>query len=213
MPVKPYAAYKLSVTGFSASSQDWSFGLWFTSAASAPTAADMNAWAVETLAPTSTFFNAIKGLMGTDTQWIANKTYYYPPGVAKASVVGDAPLVSPVLGTVSSPQSPFQVALVVSLLTGLAGATHKGRCYLPCNAPLLSGRQLGSSDTLALASASSAWVNSLNALEVVGTITTAVVAGHAAATPIVSTRVDSRMDIQRRRTDKIAPVYTTTIPL
>lgn len=213
MPAKPYDAYKAVVVGSSENTQDWSFGLWFQAAETLPTAPMMNAWANDLLAPTSILFNSIKGLMGADSNWYTMKTYYYPSGATKASVVGETPLVSPVAGTVSSPQSPLQVALVASLLTGLSGATHKGRMYFPCNAPLLATRQLSQSDTEALATATAAWLRACNLVTIGGEAAHAIVAGSAAATAVTSARVDSRLDIQRRRTDKIGAAFTTVIPL
>lgn len=210
MTIKPYAAYKIVVGGSSGGDQTWSFGVWCTAAESAPTAAMMNIWAASLLAATNTLITNLETNMGEDTAWNVLKTYYYPPGEAAASVVGEAAPSSPLTGSVSSPQSPYQVALVATLLTGLSGSTNKGRIYLPLNAPVLTDRQLVAGNALAFANIVRTWLIAINSTDINTTPVDVIVAGHAAAHPVNQVRVDSRLDIQRRRTDKIVALETSS---
>lgn len=134
--------------------------------------------------------------------------YSYPNGGPDASYVGEAALTGAVgSGTQSLPD---QCALVVSLHTGMSGRRHKGRMYTPMTkGTVATGGQLAGSFTNNVATWWGATFAGINSAVAPGfVVVLSQIAGSAQR--VTSVAVDTRVDIQRRRADRITPATTST---
>lgn len=119
--------------------------------------------------------------------------------------------ITPIQGTVT-PKMPPQCAVVASLRTGLPGRSFRGRSYLPAMAAALGGNaQLSFAQANSIATGYAALISAMNAYTTTGGYGDAVVAGQAGNAPITSVVVDTEIDIQRRRADKILPAQAATV--
>jgi hypothetical protein len=147
---------------------------------------------------------AVKALFGTGVVFTTVSLYYYNGGSTAALQAQNSGINTP--GTSAAAQLPDQCALVVSLLTGIPGRTKRGRLYLPpMSAGLMNGNgQLSSATCTTVAAAMAAFFNgirtSANGAQPVVASATA-----GTKTPLTSVRVDSIVDTQRRRRNKIIP--------
>lgn len=132
------------------------------------------------------------------------RVYSYPSGGPTASHVGVAALIQ--TGTTTA-TCPNQVSVVCTLQTGFSGRRNRGRVYLPCThtSALVSG-QLSSAQTTALAQFMQKFFQQVNSAIGQPTVVLSQVAG--SANNLVTIRVDSRLDIQRRRANRQAPAFT-----
>jgi len=106
---------------------------------------------------------------------------------------------------------PLQTALVVSLMTPRAGATGKGRFFLPWPARIVdSTYTLGSVDTTAVANACASFLSNVaGSQSFVGGIEVASTKGYSS--PVTSIRVGSVPDTMRSRRGRVPEVYATGI--
>lgn len=212
---------KLTCSGIVAQSQTWSIGIWALPSwtTGPPTASQLNSISANLDAYWATWWTAIKALNGSNTTRTGSALYVYLAGQAAASGVGRTALGSPVAGTGSGNPLPTQCAAVASLRSDVAGRRGRGRCYTPLTGGSLVNNQLSSANTSAISGAYKALINSLNAYTSpsnnVGSLHVNVLSradgtGH----PVSSIVVNSRLDIQRPRADKVVANYTTidTVP-
>lgn len=209
---KPYAIQRLTFGGNISANQTWSVGISGTPVASVPTAAMLNAMAQSASAAFDAYWNSgalfgVGGLNPAATTFHETRASYTPAGSSTATVVGSFLKDVPNGGSASN-SLPTQTALVVSLTTGLAGRSQRGRIYLPCTGYALSGHFVGSSDIDGLATKTVGFIQALNAIADTGYGFASVVAGKSATHPITGCRIDNRPDIQRRRADKVLPTHT-----
>lgn len=133
------------------------------------------------------------------------RAYFYPPGATKATLVGNSTGAA-VNGSVTSNGGAPQLAIVATLEDGLAGRNHKGRMYLPANCNLVSANtlQLSTSQAAGLAGSISdyfeAWINTN---PVSSLVLSPVVSSLTAPRILSAVSVDTVVDTQRRRRDKI----------
>lgn len=143
-----------------------------------------------------------------DTATIINKVmvYGYPEGGPHASVMAESPTHKVGGGPAAL---PLQCCLVATTLTGSPGRSNRGRIYWP-----VTGANVGTDNQLSEA-----------ITQQVATVTYALLAPgegsgpgpivvsqkHGTFKPITSIRVDSRVDIQRRRAAKEAATYIKTV--
>jgi len=132
------------------------------------------------------------------------RVYSYTTGGPSAQHVGSAPLVQTSASTATCPN---QVAVVCTLYTGFSGRRNRGRVYLPCThtSALVSG-QLSSSQVTALAQFMQKFFQNVNAAVTQPIVVLSQVAG--AANDVVTIKVDSRLDIQRRRANRQAASFS-----
>lgn len=198
-------------------SQSWSVGIWAgVSTTGTPTAANLDSflttWESSAIAMWLTVRSRNLAAVVQDN----TSAYFYPVGSNVATLVAHhTQTASP--GTGSQGSSPRQ-SLVVSLLTGAAGRSRRGRIYLPFTG-------IGSTATLQAATAD---VDAIT--NAVATLFTAMktmsgapawgncpprVRSNKTSTGYIVTSVagNSLIDTQRRREDKLAAAYTKTVTI
>lgn len=208
----PYA--KITIGGQLAGAQRWSVGISLApQGAGEPSMSPAQAGAFATQlftdfnttawSTTTTGATALKDLLGT--QGTLDKVRFYLYGnQSQAQIIGESTNTA-VAGT-GSVKCPPQIALVATLLTGLAGASYRGRIYLPCLTYSADGSGNIATGIPALVATSLA-----NFFSVVRTRTAGganwipAVSGAAGSNPVSAVRVDNVLDTQRRRRDKIVP--------
>jgi hypothetical protein len=202
----PNDAVRVSMLGVGPGSEQWDVSFWLNGAA--PTGAiGANELAVAIReAWKTTARTAHRALISNDMRWSEFRVYSYPLGGPKAQAIGSA-LIDTADGTGSAAvaQQPLQSCIVATLLTGLAGRRFRGRMYLPATGLLMqSTHLLAASDATTQSSAMANFFGAVNALSTVGNV---VVMSQTAgsSTPVTTIRVDNKVDIQRRRANKLAP--------
>lgn len=141
--------------------------------------------------------------------WTELRGYYYQGGEfgSNATFVASLPIdTSP--GSASGLHLPDQIAVVASTRTGLAGRSYRGRMYLPLNGLVIQPTgQLSQTQVDAIRTYTTALLSACLA----GSLTPVIVsATQSSAVPITTVVVDSVMDTQRRRRNKLVPVATST---
>lgn len=197
--------------------QSWSFGL-RTFGTTPPQLTDLQTLAANIASQNRQQCASLAGVIfGSSTSWTGVDVYYYPtvPGHAAMSASAD---FSPVINPTTGDNLPQLCALVVSLRTPMAGRSGRGRVYLPFTrvAALEQGGQVG---TVALKAAADAFqdlaihLNGTVAGVLPGYSRLSVISGtHGMGTQISRFVIDSKVDVQRRREDKLSPVYTESRP-
>ena len=139
--------------------------------------------------------------------------YSYPgggPSAAAVAIHDIAPVAGAVVGSL-----PNQVSRVVTLITGQAGRSHRGRIYVPAQGETMSGNTGHyARDASTLLSALKDWIIgnksstylsdgvSGGLLSVVSTSKKNDPEYAGAKTPVVTLRTDNIPDIQRRRANR-----------
>jgi hypothetical protein len=206
---------KLTISGKIGTAQTWSIGLW--GVAPGPTVlADLQAFAALARGHWHTFWTgAYQPVISDDTSYSTLHCSRYPSGTTSADLIAQD-LAAPVIGS-SSLHQPPQLCLVASLRTGLSGRENRGRVYLPLtglpNADL-SDHQVAASVVDAINTDFTAFLIALDT-EAIGpdTWTTSVGnprAAHASH-PVIQVVMDSKIDTQRRRTDKFLPSHVSVL--
>lgn len=128
------------------------------------------------------------------------RVYGYPAGGTQATYVGIYTGTA-VTGT-QQPKSGNQTAHVVSMRTGLAGRSQRGRMYIPANgAPVQADGQLNAAACTTIAEGWATCFSDWNAVSGNG-IVSVVSSTKTQGYHVVNVQVDSRLDVQRRRADK-----------
>lgn len=207
----PYAHMKAVIFGRMVSDQSWSVGLTITAgAAYGPTVLATYAQALSVLA--HAWWNggggSIGQLLSTDTTLVGVRVYYVPPA-STSLFAGEFEYSTPIAGA-NTARLPLTSACVVSLISDDVGRKNRGRIYIPAAGAGLSSSQMDSSTTSAVATATAALITGINTTNVGATPPETVVVGSNQATPppITSVRVDSLVDVQRRRQDKVGALFT-----
>lgn len=206
---------KAVLHGMLTTDQTWSMGLWLkiTGTSGVP---DMDAAAADLLPDAVTWVGDVKGKWATETTFVGVKTAFYDIGATSASHVGSANATSPIAGLNSSNYLPTYCASVHTLRTAISGRSFRGRVYFPVTAFALSAEgQLGGSTcsdlALRLATLLSAW-NAADLTDANITGVECVVASftRSRTTKITRVDVDSKMDVQHRREDKVGAAAVGT---
>lgn len=199
-----YRAGRLVVHGDFSSAGTWSFGLNCNLTAGTPTPTEMTEWAASAAVDAhdlwTTSGSGIQELNAGDTRLLGVRSYYYPALGSPATVVGEDLLDTPDGGTGTTPHD-YRSCVVASLLTGQSGRHARGRIYLPATGMALSAHQLNATMTSHVATRVAAFIAALNTGGPGSLNATVIVAGSDVARPVVSVRVNSLMDTQRRRQD------------
>lgn len=141
-------------------------------------------------------------LLSADAGYDQVTVYSYVTGGNAADFTAIAGLALP--GTSAYAHLPNQCAVTVSLHTEAAGRSARGRVYLPINSYGLGpGGQLPSDVLLKLATSMSNLIHLIN-----GDVTPAKAVvysqKHGTSHPITAVKIDSKVDIQRRRANRQA---------
>jgi hypothetical protein len=145
-------------------------------------------------------------LLAGDSAYTGLRAYAYPGGGPKAQFIAEAvATAAPGSGTHFL---PLQVSCVVTLQTGAAGRSRRGRMYLPADgAGMGANHQFATGDVDQASIAVAGWIHALSLLGgdpvVLSTLT-------GTAMPITSVKADTKADIQRRRANKQVPANTYT---
>lgn len=214
MAFAPYV--RLVMGGTIDSTQTWSMGLSCLTAG-AVSSSDLFTW----LPAMDTAVKAFLNTTGVKSVWWTSSTvynslrayHYSSPGPADAQ----AQLISTgVVGTGSS-DLPRQLATVISLRTGNGSRADRGRVYMPCTAAsaISTIGQHSSSGCTTLGGAFELLVHAINASSLAGSPPIVSIAGrdsgaHAVVQNVI---VNSKVDTQRRRTDKIGALFSVSTPV
>lgn len=211
MAALPYV--RLEVGGTISGTQTWSVGFSF-GLVSMPTNGQVFTWLSGIVTNVATWINAtggVKTLWGTNVTYNRLRAYAYNASAMTAGAQSQV-IVTPITGA-GGITLPPQCAVVHSLLTGSPGAGNRGRIYVP----ITTG---GSTTNAQLTNTTCS-----NLATALATFLAAVASSHVGAdlaTPVIATRgskpyhtlgsvgVDSKLDTQRRRTDKIAATTPLT---
>lgn len=145
--------------------------------------------------------------------WQRVNVYHYATGGNIATYAGEYDLPSPVVNT-SSPTAPNQVSLVLSLRTNFSGRQNRGRMYLPATGiTYASGGQISPSLAQTLTDGWATAFTDINASDA-GKIVVVSAAG-SAAHQVSLLKMDTKLDIQRRRSNRqtVNGVGQTTVTL
>jgi len=193
-------------------SQRWSVGHTMFTVRTSPTSAELSTYADGLLAAfkTNVWNGTTPGKLAvynsTQTNVDSVRAYFYPTGSSVASVVGVSTGAAAAGSQSSGVAGAPQLSIVATLENGNAGRQNRGRMYLPVVAPAIqfTTLQLSGSDATAWATSVA---NYLSAARTVAfgdeAFTVPIVSELTATTPITAVSVDTVMDTQRRRRDKI----------
>ncbi len=211
-----YPRIKLVIAGDISTNQTWSIGLDFDPSATA-TNATLATW-LGTIGPGSitTWWNATggpKALNAADTRLTKLTAYFYDIGSDLADAMAIYNFGTPLVGT-GTAYHPTQVCVCVTKVTDGVGRRYRGRCYVPATAQTLaSNHQMSSGTATDIATAFAALVTDLNNDTVSGGSVTAIVVSQllVGGSAITKIAVDSELDIQRRRADKLVGTSKATV--
>lgn len=185
---------------------NWSFTLHTEGSLSV---GDANAAWVTALAAGWAGTNKLEDIYASDTVMDTASTAGINPATDGQTTRVTATVNHP--GTITGNPMPFQVAVVVSLLTDTATRHGRGRLYLPApDVSMCVDGELSSTALTNIDTGMEALFDSLNT-----SVLTPIVRNRTAHSSInvTSARVGSVFDTQRRRRNKIAETYTAiTVP-
>lgn len=196
------------ISGTIRSAQSWSVGCSFIVIGSgAPSQNDLDTWVNAYASGVTTWWGAAGGaghINGPDVNVTKISGYFYEGRGTTAGLVSQKSVL--LTGSAATQFLPPQVSVVQSLRTGTPGRMNMGRMYVPATAAAIgsSTMQLSQTQCDQLATATAALINHGNEAALGST---AVGAG-----PLVGgvgnyydqVIVDSRLDTQRRRQDKLS---------
>lgn len=143
--------------------------------------------------------------------------YCYPTGGSSAAAIATAPITGKP-GTSSASGAPLQTSMVLTLRTGQAGRSYRGRIYLPAR----GGMAAGSGGYLATGTGSvvNPVINWLHQIAILTPFPGGVGARAGVAssrrgvfTSLTSITVDLKPDIQRRRANKLPTGVVNSYPI
>ena len=205
------AYYRVNIDGsYGGFTETWSTSFAVTGPASVPSTANLSAWADAIM----TLLAGTSGGVATLKDWISSngridrvRIYWYPEVGAPAGAAGVSSAAA-VTGSGTFDHPP-QVAIVVGLLTGVPGASGRGRMYWPGVGAAVNtaGKTTAAGSTTA--------TNLAATLEAMATPTGPLETGVLAlvsqelgtVTPVTSIRIGDVLDTQRRRRDALVETY------
>lgn len=215
----PAGCWRIVYRGSLPNGERWQTGFWLqgnepTSNLEAQNAAQIE-FDSEGTTTGSSLWNVIKAFLNPAVTLDLVTVYSYPAGGTTAQYIGSS-TGSPHVGAASGNIAPNQVCMVASLLTGQAGRSYRGRMYLPVGISTWSATTgfFTSSNMTNVATALATKFTDFNAASGEGKVVV-VSQTRTVATQVLSVRVDSRPDIQRRRADRttgITSVSETVTP-
>lgn len=204
----PANSLRIVATGSLPSGEVWNTGFWLVPATPITSIDDLLLDMAVPQTAWNTFWAATASLRSAGTPASQLLGYYYAGGESggKATYSGAVPLTAND-GT-GLPRMPDQVAIVASLRTGLAGRSFRGRMYLPINNMTLGADgQMGSATGTLICNAVGAMLDACASSSLVPNVVSAT---QSTQQPITLISMDTVLDTQRRRRNKIKPDATAT---
>lgn len=200
---------RLVAVGNLPSGEVFNTGLWTLSDVAIP---DYNALILAMATPQSafnTFFTNIKAYWCVGTKVSELKGYYYDGGESGSTATLSASVPLTTNEGAAAIKMPDQCTMVASLRTGRAGRSFRGRMYIPTPALTISNdSQVPSVNTVDIATRTATLITTINASSLGVVVMSAT---QTAATPVTAVQVNSVVDTQRRRTNKIVPNQTSIV--
>jgi hypothetical protein len=209
----PVGVMRLALRGKISATDVWNTSVWFAPLDGTVTIPNTNGGA-----------SVVLGQLTTGTQWAAFKSgllamirangqlsgetlYCYPTGGPTATAIATQDDIAAGTGTVGA--LPAQVSRVVTLLTGVAGRSYRGRMYFPATALACGATDLQFTDNGAtLLTQLDGWLAMQSAVNKWQAVV--VSSARSAKTNVQSFKTDSLPDIQRRRVNRTPPTTTRT---
>lgn len=195
----------------------WESGFW-TAGATITSNDEANAYAelwwdeLSSEDTSGAMYQFMQELASTSTTFQYVKAYCYPAGGTTAQYIGTH-AGSPIIGTANT-GSPNQVALVVTLRSAYAGRAHRGRMYLPATGSVVGvSGQLVAGVVNPVATDWGQCFSDWNAVSGNGIVSVVSRVGAGGHVPVTSVAVDSILDTQRRRRNKLIPNVVATAVL
>lgn len=208
-PIAPYA--RCTMLGKIGTTQTWSTGLSVV-VSGAPDQAALNALLTAFQTAATVFWNGgtpvgLKARNMPDVTLTGFRAYLYSTGGTGQASLQAGTDITPIPGT-GTAALPTQCSLVASLLTGQPGRSRRGRMYLPYTVSntLDTNHQITLAEAAIISGRVKTLIDSINASAITGFARVSIV-GPTAASTVSSVRVDSELDIQRRRADKILAAF------
>ena len=199
MPI-PAEVVKVVLADHAGAAEIFETGFWYTGDVPV-TESDANNLAAEVASqlegPTLT---VLKSLIASDTGYDEVRVYSYVTGGSRADYIGTAPITGG--GGTGGDASPLQQCMCVTLETGFAGRTARGRMFLPANGTTLdAGHIFDTVTTTAVVGAIADFFSGLNGIGT-GNHVAVVSPTASVARSVVAVSTDQRPDIQRRRANR-----------
>jgi len=212
MPI-PANTLRFSIRGNLPGNEIWNCSFWLrpTGAATAPsdgTAADALLTTLKGVTHWATFKAQILANLRATGGIVEERLYCYPTtGTTAAAVAVQSDVAA---GTSTGGTLPNQCAVVVTLLTGVAGRSQRGRVYLPLSGGAVSTTDGQLTNTLPTLRAELANWNKDMALLASGWAIYVVSQTRTSSLPVVQCKIDTRVDVQRRRANRQAATSSAT---
>lgn len=210
---------RLVLGGTNAGGDSWSIGFSVVgiSDASEDTLAT---WLSDLATPISTAANSsgtsgFLAVTANDTKLSTLRAYCYPTGAPPAAVTAEFTYATPIAGFATG-KAPYECAVVATLETGYSGRRSRGRVYVPGDGVSTGTHQINQAACDEVANGIAAVINAVNASTAPsGTGNPFVVVSGAGGTGpqhlVTRVRVDSKVDVQRRRQNKVVATATSTV--
>jgi len=200
----PYV--RLVASGTLSGTQTWSIGGSFL-VANPHTQSELFAWLGTIDGYMKTFLQTSQiQLSSWDGTTVYNRLAAYEYN-AVGGATSQAQLFSSGVTGTGATTGPRQLAIVFSIRSGIGGRNKRGRFYLPatCKTIYSTNGQVAGADCTTLANAWKTFVNAANLTHIATDPVQYGIASRASGFTVVAqdVKVDSKIDTQRRRTDKI----------
>lgn len=204
MAFAPYV--RLVAQGTLRTVQSWSIGMSFL--VTAPhTQSELLSWLGTVDGLIKTFFQTSQIQLSswdTTTSYSRLAAYEY---TAAGGASSQAQIFSSGVTGTGSQNGPAQIALVLSVRSGIGGRNKRGRLYLPvtCKTLYSTNGQAAAADATSIANAFKTFIDAVNATHIGTDPVIFGIASRASGFTVAAqdVKVDTKMDTQRRRTDKI----------
>lgn len=213
MAFLPYV--RVVIKGVLRGTQTWSMGLSVANDGTA-TGAELFTYlgSVDTFVKAFMTSAGVQQVTDSTTLYQTLAAYSYPAVGGSFATAGLAS--SGTAGTGSS-ATPSQCALVLSLRSGRSGRAGRGRMYLPATsaAAMASNGQYSLTTVTNVATAAKTMLDGINTLSIGAAGAPVVIASRASGVtaPVNTVQVDTKIDTQRRRTDKIVRAGNAIVTL
>lgn len=209
------AVYEVVISGMIETTQSWSTSFWMALiGGSAMTQADLDSDATGIAALVHTWAVSLEAYERPTVTFNEVKVTFYEAGAITPTLVS-VPVFSTVTGNASVAGLPTQCAVVHTLKTNRPGKSGHGRMYVPltCIAQMDGDGQVQGSNVSSLSTSLAGLFTALNASAPAngGSFAVSVVSWtHALITAVSRVVVDSVVDTQRRRRNKIGATAVTS---
>lgn len=204
MPI-PTGYSRNTIYGHLSGGEVFNMSLWVSEAPLDQAAAQTQAQALATalsnnITTPATGASAPNAVMLSDSGYDGVRVYSYTQAGGKASFIGDASVNK--VGTATSNILPNQLALAITLQTSVAGRRAKGRIYMPyLSSPLQVGGNIQVATAGGWAKFWAQLIHDWNAAVAPGKVGV-LSQTYGTFQPITSVKVDTRLDVQRRRANR-----------